>query len=430
VTVDLPLGLCVDSLLALDDRSFYLRGWMRKRDADLARLTAVSPEGSRAELLHQLVMYPRPDVEARYPTAESFSCFFDVASPSLKSGGWTFELEDAEGETLEVSARAVRDPEAAQQMIMGDLSVQVAGEESFLRNHAFPALRLLAERDWGAPELDRVIQFGDRPADPAVSLVVPLYRQIDLVELQLATFAGDPDIADADLVYVLDSPELAPDLIDYCEELHEIYRQPFRVATLKRHCGFAGATNVGVSLSTGRLLLLLNSDVVPRERGWLSAMARFYDETPRVGALGPKLLYEDDTIQHAGMYFEALPGKRLWVNSHFFKGMHRTLPAANQTRPVPAVTGACLMISRELFLDLGGLLSLYVQGDFEDSDLCLRAWRAGHENWYVAEVELYHLEGRSYDLATRQRNTAYNCWLHTELRNDAIVEVMADFVSS
>jgi GT2 family glycosyltransferase len=103
------------------------------------------------------------------------------------------------------------------------------------------------------------------------------------------------------------------------------------------------------------------------------------------------------------------------------------LPAANKARAVPAVTGACLMIARELYLEHNGLLSLYVQGGYEDSDLCLRLRRAGYENWYLPEVELYHLEGQSYEPAARERNARYNCWLHTELRGDAIAEAMAEF---
>ena len=85
------------------------------------------------------------------------------------------------------------------------------------------------------------------------------------------------------------------------------------------------------------------------------------------------------------------------------------------TRPVPAVTGACLMIDSELYKRFGGLRGIYVQGDYEDSDLCLRLIEAGYENWYLPDVELYHLEGQSYALAARQLNGRYNTWLHTRL---------------
>jgi GT2 family glycosyltransferase len=156
-------------------------------------------------------------------------------------------------------------------------------------------------------------------------------------------------------------------------------------------------------------------------------MREFYDATPNIGALGPKLLYEDDSLQHAGMYFFRPPGSSVWENMHYYKGLHRRLPAANTARPVPAVTGACLMIARDLYTSVGGLRSLYVQGDYEDSDLCLRLMEAGRETWYLPESELYHLEGQSYPAPLRQLTRTYNTRLHSWLWNDRIAAVMARF---
>jgi GT2 family glycosyltransferase len=158
-------------------------------------------------------------------------------------------------------------------------------------------------------------------------------------------------------------------------------------------------------------------------------MAAFYDATPDIGALGPKLLYEDESLQHAGLFFHRPAGARLWSNMHYFKGLHRSLPAANVTREVPAVTGACLMIATALYQRVGGLHGAFIQGDFEDSDLCLRLHEAGYSCWYLSEAELYHLEGQSYPVPLRQLTTRYNAWLHTELWNDAIVQLMARFPS-
>jgi GT2 family glycosyltransferase len=194
--------------------------------------------------------------------------------------------------------------------------------------------------------------------------------------------------------------------------------------------GFAGATNAGVSMARGRLLLLLNSDVLPIHTGWLERMRDFYDSKQGIGALGVKLLYEDEALQHAGLYFEWVEDTALagaWANAHYFKGMNRDLPAANATVQVPAVTGACLMISRDLYDQLGGLPEIYVQGDHEDSELCLRLIEIGRENWYLGSVELYHLEGQSYDETFRGMTALYNRWLHSRRWGDMIAKVMSDF---
>jgi GT2 family glycosyltransferase len=228
---------------------------------------------------------------------------------------------------------------------------------------------------------------------------------------------------------VLDSPDLADGLRNAAAWLFQLYQVPFRVAVLKRNAGFSGANNVGASLARGRILLLLNSDILPDKPGWLRTMISFYDGTPNIGALAPKLLYEDDSLQHAGLYFYRIPTTRLWNNEHYFKGLHRHLPAANVARPVPAVTAACMMIARDLYQQLGGLRGIYVQGDFEDSDLCLRLAEAGYENWYLPDAELYHLEGQSYPAPMRQLTGRYNAWLHTHLWNENIEKVMAQYAS-
>ena len=262
-----------------------------------------------------------------------------------------------------------------------------------------------------------------------MSIVIPLYERLDLMEQQLAQFALDSGMQCVEITYVLDSPELADSLRDMARQLHDLYQIPFRVAFLKRNVGFAGANNAAVSLATGRLLLLLNSDVFPADNGWVGRMKAFYDATPRIGALGVKLLYEDDTLQHAGLYFRREHRAAVWENQHYFKGLERTFRSANTARKVPGVTGACLMISRALYLGQGGLRGMYVRGDYEDSDLCLRLLTSGYDNWYLPDVELYHLEGQSYGWTDRSRASRYNAWMHTRLWNDVIEAAMARFGS-
>jgi GT2 family glycosyltransferase len=153
-------------------------------------------------------------------------------------------------------------------------------------------------------------------------------------------------------------------------------------------------------------------------------MVAFFDSKPDMGALGVKLLFEDDTLQHAGLYFRRSPVSGLWENQHYFKGFDANLSAANVTRMVPALCGACLMMERERYVSMRGLRGLYIQGDYEDSDLCLRLHDEGREIWYLPEVELYHLEGQSYASQDRARNTIWNRWLHTYLWDSKIEALM------
>jgi GT2 family glycosyltransferase len=223
---------------------------------------------------------------------------------------------------------------------------------------------------------------------------------------------------------VLDSPELGRGLAESTAALHDLYGLPTKVVRLRRNGGYAVANNIGASVARGRLLLLLNSDVIPDHPGWLGRMKDFYDSTPDIGALGPKLLFEDESLQHAGMYFQFDPRTEVWENQHYFKGFSRTLPEAQLSRPVPAVTGACMMLERDLYRSIGGLNESYVQGGYEDSDLCLRLIEAGRQNWYLADVELYHLEAQSLPVHLRHTNV-YNAWLQTHMWHEHIAAAMA-----
>jgi GT2 family glycosyltransferase len=425
-------GLNVEAIVRLDGTSFFVRGWMRDEQAQIVRLTAVSPEGERVSLLDELFTFRRPDVDQLYGTPVEgeekcgFLAYFTLDAPSQLQRGWILEMENAAGVATEVEAPEVMlDPVAGRATIVSELAGE-PGPDSPLMDHVVPAVTRLQERLAGAVEIERVEQFGDAPVEPTVSLVVPLYQRIDLLGHQLASFADDRDLLQADLIYVLDSPELREKLFALAADLHEIYRVPFRIAEASRNGGFSVANNLGASLASGRLLLLLNSDVLPAEAGWLRRLADFHDSNPKVAAVAPKLLFDDNTLQHAGLYWRRPGQHAAWENAHYFKGLHRDLAAANVARPVPAATAACLLISTDLYRELGGLRSIYIQGDYEDSDLCLRLREAGYETWYLPEVELYHLEGRSYDTSVRQTNARYNSWLHTRLWGEQIEKMMSE----
>jgi GT2 family glycosyltransferase len=105
-----------------------------------------------------------------------------------------------------------------------------------------------------------------------------------------------------------------------------------------------------------------------------------------------------------------------------FKGVPDVLPEANEAAPVAAVSGACLMVDRALFEDVGGLRNIYAEGHAEDTDLCLRLRDAGRRNWYVPSARLYHLEGRS-DHAPSGAVRQYNALLLDHLWGERLADL-------
>lgn len=286
------------------------------------------------------------------------------------------------------------------------------------------SLHTQARQRIGAPI---VHEIGRPVARPRVSVIIPLYRTLEFLRFQIAAFATDPWLrANAEMIYVLDSPEQAQEVQHLLGGLHLIYRLPITLVVMERNAGYARANNAGVSQARGDVLALVNSDIIPTGPGWLEILTARLNGRRRIGAVGPKLLFEDDSIQHAGMYFSKDHRGR-WLNQHFHKGMPRDYAPACEERLVPAVTGACLVTLRSVFEAVGGFTEDYVVGDYEDSDLCLKIAMTERKIAYVPDVELYHLERKSMSLnAEYMRGIAwqYNCALHTERWDSAMTATM------
>jgi GT2 family glycosyltransferase len=426
-----PQAASVDLIMAVDERSFWVVGWVRDVDRTLQNLALVTPEGLRAEVLAKAHRHPRPDVREVYgdPPEErhGFAAYIRLQQPSMLEAGWLVLLARADGTVSQLMGPdVVRDPTTVRIRILDEFAKEWPAREQLRTDHALPALTRLQDRQAASVRIDDITQYGDAPEAPAVSIIIPIYGRIDLLEHQLAHFGPDPQLAEADIVFVLDSPELAPVLRPLAANLQALHGIPFRIVEPSRNAGYSGANNIGVRQARADLVLLLNSDVIPVRAGWLGQMAAFYESTPEIGALGPKLLFEDLSIQHAGMYFKRELQTSLWGNLHYYKGFHRDFAPACVSRPVPAVTGACMMVGRALYEEVGGLRYGYVQGGYEDSDFCVRLAERGLRNWYLAAVELYHLEAQSFPSPERRLATAFNTWLQTHLWNWTIERMMGE----
>jgi GT2 family glycosyltransferase len=166
-------------------------------------------------------------------------------------------------------------------------------------------------------------------------------------------------------------------------------RRRIRLVDAPGPFNFSRLCNLGAGRAAGDHLLFLNNDAEVLSRRWLGHLLRVAAD-PTVGVVGATLLYPDRTIQHAGL-FPRTDG--LWVHPH------RGARAAEHTelghtRGVPAVTGACLMIRRGLFDELGGFDERFPVA-YNDVDLCLRVRQRGLLVVVSPAARLIHYEGLS-----------------------------------
>ncbi len=273
-----------------------------------------------------------------------------------------------------------------------------------------------------------------RSLNPVVSLIIPIYGRYDFIEHQLAQFINDVDMQRHEILYVIDDPRLNTAIMDSIKMLEKVYKIAFSVLFLESNLGYAGANNSGVQHASADTLLLLNSDVLPVQPGWLQALLALSADHINNSIVGARLIYEDNTIQHNGMQFHAsMFADDLWINLHPAKGFPVGLvPASQSLVDCESVTGACLLIKRDHYLAINGLDENYILGDYEDSDLCLKARQHGLRIKMAETVVLYHLERQSQSLVSDQQwktdLTYYNCWQHSNKWDSTIRQLKSSTV--
>lgn len=153
--------------------------------------------------------------------------------------------------------------------------------------------------------------------------------------------------------------------------------------------GFSRACNQGAKIAKYNLILFLNNDTVPL-RNWLHELLKVMRHHPDAAVAGSKLLYENKTVQHAGVCFSSTNKCPV----HIYRRYPEHHPAVNKIRAFQAVTAACLIVRRNVFLSHGMFDERYLNG-YEDVDFCLKVSGKGHKIIYHPQSTLFHLEGQS-----------------------------------
>ncbi len=211
-------------------------------------------------------------------------------------------------------------------------------------------------------------------------------------------------------IIIVENNSTSKEIFDYYTELLE---QPYQknadsqiqkssngkitVVTYGHDFNYSAVNNLGSSVATGEYLLLLNNDIEVITVNWMEELL-MYAQREDVGAVGAKLYYQDKTIQHAGVVL-GLGAHRTAGHTHYKQSrqnlgyMGRLCYAQN----VSAVTGACLMVRKNLFQEVGGLEEGFAIS-LNDVDFCLKLREKNLLNVFTPFAELYHYESISRGL--------------------------------
>jgi len=275
-----------------------------------------------------------------------------------------------------------------------------------------PALRRLNAMRLETRPPVTCIRFGTPLAAPRCTIVVPLHGRIDYLESQLGLMSGFAAAARWEFIYVVDDPPRQQEAQALAESVYARFAVPFMLLLLGENLGYAPANNIGLAYARGRHVCFLNSDVFPCAQDWLDRLCARLDADETLGAVSGVLLFEDGSVQHEGMRLAAIPALGgLLFPLHIRKG--RRPRSGTGLDRADMLTGACLVMRRDVVAGLGGFDEGYIVGDFEDSDLCARLQAEGKGCAIDHEVQLHHLERQSQagpDHRWRRNLTLYNAW--------------------
>ncbi|MCR5249816.1 MAG: glycosyltransferase family 2 protein [Lachnospiraceae bacterium] len=224
-----------------------------------------------------------------------------------------------------------------------------------------------------------------------VSILIPNREQKDVLKRCIDSILEKTTYPDYEIL-VVENNSSSAGIFAYYEELKK--HPKIRVLTYKGEFNYSKVNNFAAKEASGEYLLLLNNDTEVITLNWLEELL-MYAERDDVGAVGAKLYYPDRTIQHAGIVL-GLGAHRTAGHSHYRVNYENLgyMGRLCYAQDVSAVTGACLMVKKSRYEEVGGLDEGF-RVALNDVDFCLKLREKGYLNIWTPFCELFHYESAS-----------------------------------
>ncbi len=235
---------------------------------------------------------------------------------------------------------------------------------------------------------------------PLVSIIIPTRNGYNLLRQCVESILEKTSYSGFEII-IVDNNSDEKLTLDYLEKLRQ---QPgITVMRDERSFNYSALNNAAVARANGSILALLNNDIEVITPSWLKEMVS-HAIRPGIGAVGAKLRYPDNKIQHGGVILgvgglasHAHKGAPIEDYGYFGRGV--------LTQSFSAVTAACMVVRKQIYLEVGGLNEVELAIGYNDVDFCLRLRDAGYRNVWTPLAELYHHESatRGTDISPDNR---------------------------
>jgi GT2 family glycosyltransferase len=260
----------------------------------------------------------------------------------------------------------------------------IAGEKA-IREHLE---RLDVQGEVTSSNMGYRVKYALPDVVPMVSLVIPTRNGLDLVRTCIESIVKKTSYPNYEIILV-DNGSDDPDCLEYFSKIEEQYSY-LSVKQDDRPFNYSALNNAAVAEAKGEIVGLINNDIEVINPGWLSEMVSIVLQ-PNVGAVGAKLLYSDDTVQHAGVLM-GLGGVAGHAHLRYRKDDPGYYGRLNVVNEFSAVTAACLLVKKSDYQKVGGLNEINLTVAFNDVDFCLKLKDIGLRNVWSPYALLYHHE--------------------------------------
>jgi O-antigen biosynthesis protein len=233
------------------------------------------------------------------------------------------------------------------------------------------------------------VKYQRASESPLVSLVIPTRDRASFLRLCLESTFAKTEYQNYEIV-IIDNDSSESETLGYFSSLQANER--VRICRMPGTFNYSKLNNFGVDQARGALVVLLNNDIEVINGGWLDEMVG-HGLRPEIGAVGARLWYPDGTMQHGGVILGAGG-----IAGHAHAGIrheHGYFARAHLVQNFSAVTAACMLVRKDLYLQLGGLDEKNLAVAFNDVDFCLRLQEKGFRILWTPHAELRHHESAS-----------------------------------
>ncbi len=226
--------------------------------------------------------------------------------------------------------------------------------------------------------------------NPLISVIIPNKDHTDDLDICLKSLYEKSSYKNFEVI-IVENNSTEKETFEYYEKIKQRYEN-LKVVIWTGIFNYSAINNFGVNYAKGEYILLLNNDVEIINGSCLEEMLMFAQRKD-VGAVGAKLYYSDDTVQHAGVIL-GLGGTAGHAHKHFCRSHPGYMARASIAQNLTACTAACLMMRRDVFDEVGGLDESF-EVAFNDVDLCMKIREKGYLVVFTPYAELYHYESKS-----------------------------------